>query len=64
MLEGAHGFYKAFALIRKPVFAPLFGGLGQSWVTVTLVFKPYACGTMTQSFVDCAIVYARKVVVA
>jgi 2-methylcitrate dehydratase PrpD len=55
VLEGSHGFYKAFAPSRKPDFAPLVDNLGRDWVTATLAFKPYACGTMTQPFVDCAI---------
>lgn len=60
VLEGPHGFYKAFAPSRKPAFAPLVEGLGETWVTATLAFKPYACGTMTQPFVDCAIDLARQ----
>ncbi len=60
VLEGSHGFYKAFAPTRKPDFAPLVEGLGETWVTATLAFKPYACGTMTQPFVDCAIELARQ----
>jgi 2-methylcitrate dehydratase PrpD len=60
VLEGAHGFYKAFAPSRTPDFAPLIDGLGKTWVTSTLAFKPYACGTMTQPFVDCAIDLARQ----
>jgi 2-methylcitrate dehydratase PrpD len=64
VLEGAHGFYKAFAPSRKPDFAPLIDGLGRDWVTATLAFKPYACGTMTQPFVDCAIDLAQQGVLA
>ena len=45
---------------RKPDFAPLVEGLGETWVTATLAFKPYACGTMTQPCVDCAIDLARQ----
>jgi 2-methylcitrate dehydratase PrpD len=64
VLEGAHGFYKAFAPSRTPDFAPLIDDLGRSWVTATLAFKPYACGTMTQPFVDCAIDLARRGIAA
>jgi 2-methylcitrate dehydratase PrpD len=64
VLEGSHGFYKAFAPSRKPDFAPLVDGLGETWVTATLAFKPYACGTMTQPFVDCAIELARQGIAA
>jgi 2-methylcitrate dehydratase PrpD len=59
VLEGHHGFYKAFAPSRRPDFAPLMEGLGQRWVIETIAFKPYACGTMTQPYIDCAIELAR-----
>ena len=34
-------------------------GLGTRWILETVAFKPYACGTMTQPFIDCAIELAR-----
>ncbi len=60
VLEGVHGFYKAFAPSKEPDFAPLLEGLGSQWVLQTLAFKPYACGTMTQPFIDCAIELAQS----
>lgn len=60
VLEGQHGFYKAFAPSKAPNFAPLVDGLGERWVLETVAFKPYACGTMTQPFIDCAIELARS----
>ncbi len=60
VLEGSHGFYKAFAPSKTPNFAPLLDGLGSNWVLETIAFKPYACGTMTQPFIDCAIELARS----
>jgi 2-methylcitrate dehydratase PrpD len=60
VIEGQHGFYRAFAPSRTPDFAPLLDSLGESWILETLAFKPYACGTMTQPFVDCAIALARQ----
>jgi 2-methylcitrate dehydratase PrpD len=60
VLEGAHGFYRAFAPSRQPEFEPLLDGLGSRWVMETIAFKPYACGTMTQPFIDCAIALARE----
>ena len=59
VLEGRHGFYRAFAPSRTPDFAPLTDGLGSRWILETVAFKPYACGTMTQPFIDCAIELAR-----
>jgi 2-methylcitrate dehydratase PrpD len=60
VFEGVHGFYKAFASSKTPDFAQLTGDLGQRWVGASLAFKPFACGTMTQPYVDCAIALARS----
>ena len=60
VLEGTHGFYKAFAPSVKPDFEPLRTDLGSSWLMQQIAFKPYACGTMTQPFVDCAIELAQQ----
>jgi 2-methylcitrate dehydratase PrpD len=54
VFEGLHGLYKAFAPSKTPDFMRLLHGLGESWVIEGLAFKPYACGTMTQPFIDCA----------
>jgi 2-methylcitrate dehydratase PrpD len=59
VLDGTHGFYKAFAPSVPPQFGRLLDGLGERWVMEGLAFKPYACGTMTQPFIDCAIALAR-----
>jgi 2-methylcitrate dehydratase PrpD len=32
----------------------LTGDFGKRWVTETLAFKPYPCGTMTHPYIDCA----------
>lgn len=55
VLEGVHGVYRAFAPSVAPDFGPLLEGLGRTWVMQAIAFKPYACGTMAQPFVDCAI---------
>jgi 2-methylcitrate dehydratase PrpD len=60
VLEGQHGFYKAFAPSKAPEFGPLLDSLATAWVLETVAFKPYACGTMTQPFIDCAIELARS----
>jgi 2-methylcitrate dehydratase PrpD len=60
VLEGEHGFYRAFAPSAIPDFAPLLSDFGQKWVMHQIAFKPYACGTMTQPFVDCAIELATQ----
>jgi len=60
VFEGVHGVYRAFAPSVKPNFEPLVEGLGSRWVLPTVAFKPYACGTMTQPFIDCAIRLAES----
>jgi 2-methylcitrate dehydratase PrpD len=64
VFEGKHGFYKAFAPSRVPDFTQITEELGQRWVGASLAFKPFACGTMTQPYVDCAIALARSGVTA
>ncbi|EWY41699.1 2-methylcitrate dehydratase [Skermanella stibiiresistens SB22] len=54
VMEGNHGFFSAFAPSIKPDFSPLLDGLGTEWVGAKLAFKPYACGTMVQPYIDCA----------
>ena len=60
VLEGVHGFYRAFAPCREPDFKPLLDGLGRDWVMPAIAFKPYACGTMTQPYIDCAVALAER----
>jgi 2-methylcitrate dehydratase PrpD len=59
VLEGVHGVYRAFAPSVPPDFEPLLAQLGREWVMPSIAFKPYACGTMTQPYVDCAIQLAE-----
>lgn len=60
VFEGAHGFFHAFSSPRATDFAPLVDDLGTRWEASRLAFKPFACGTMTQPYVDCAIDLARR----
>jgi len=64
VLEGTHGFFKAFAPSRAANFVNLLDGLGERWVMPSIAFKPYACGTMTQPYIDCAIVLADRGIAA
>jgi len=59
VLDGVHGFYKAFAPSLTPDYGAVMDGLGERWLTDTIAFKPYACGTMTQPYIDCAIRLAK-----
>lgn len=55
VFEGVHGLFAAFAPSIEPDFAPLTDNLGRHWEAARVAFKPYACGTMTQPFIDCAV---------
>ena len=56
VLEGEHGFFKAFAVAEiERDYTPVTKDLGQTWLMSDIAFKPYACGTMTQPYIDCAI---------
>ncbi len=56
VFEGAHGAFKAFAVPEiERDFGHLHDGWGARWEIANLAFKPYACGTMAQPFIDCAI---------
>ncbi len=61
VLEGTHGFYHAFAHGTDGDWKKLTDGFGERWVAHGIAFKPYACGTMTQPYVDCARRLARRI---
>ena len=60
VFEGKHGLFFGFAGKLRPDFSALTDDLGTRWEAGRLAFKPYACGTMTQPYVDCAIDLARQ----
>src|SRR5215468_5643543 len=60
VFEGVHGFFHGFANTTKGDYAAVTGDFGQRWVTETLAFKPYPCGTMTHPYIDCARRLAAK----
>jgi 2-methylcitrate dehydratase PrpD len=56
VLEGRHGFFHAFTNGDvEPDLSHLRDGLGERWLMEGVAFKPYACGTMAQPFIDCAL---------
>src|SRR3954463_2605318 len=61
VLEGTHGFFHAFARGAEGDWAKLTDRFGEECVANGIAFKPYACGTMTQPYVDCAARLAKKV---
>src|SRR6267143_4263739 len=54
VLEGVHGLFHGFAHTTTGDYDALTGDFGTRWVTDTLAFKPYPCGTMAQPYIDCA----------
>ncbi|MDB9915633.1 MmgE/PrpD family protein [Alphaproteobacteria bacterium] len=56
VFEGTHGVFNTFAKTSiKPDFSYITSELGEKWECSNLAIKPYACGTMAQPFIDCAI---------
>jgi 2-methylcitrate dehydratase PrpD len=61
VIEGTHGFFHAFADDNVPRdYTQVTDGLGTDWRCERLAFKPYACGTMAQPFIDCAIALRER----
>jgi 2-methylcitrate dehydratase PrpD len=54
VFEGTHGLFYGFAHTTKGDYEALIGDFGTRWVTETLAFKPYPCGTMAHPYIDCA----------
>jgi len=54
VFEGVHGLFYGFAHTTQGDFDALTGDFGTCWVTETLAFKPYPCGTMAHPYIDCA----------
>jgi 2-methylcitrate dehydratase PrpD len=54
LFEGTHGLFNGFAHTREGNWGALLDSFGERWVTETLAFKPYPCGTMIQPYADCA----------
>jgi 2-methylcitrate dehydratase PrpD len=60
VFEGVHGFFHGFANTTKGDYSVVADNFGSRWVTETLAFKPYPCGTMTHPYIDCARRLAAK----
>ena len=54
VFEGVHGLFHGFAHTTQGDYDALTGDFGARWVTETLAFKPYPCGTMAHPYIDCA----------
>jgi 2-methylcitrate dehydratase PrpD len=54
VFEGVHGLFHGFAHTTQGNYDAVTGDFGTRWVTETLAFKPYPCGTMAHPYIDCA----------
>jgi 2-methylcitrate dehydratase PrpD len=54
VFEGVHGLFHGFAHTAQGDYGAVTGDFGKRWVTETLAFKPYPCGTMAHPYIDCA----------
>lgn len=54
VFEGTHGLFHGFAHGQPANWDALLEKFGTRWVAATIAFKPYAAGTMTQPYIDCA----------
>jgi 2-methylcitrate dehydratase PrpD len=61
VLEGTHGLYHGFAHTTQGDWGRLVDGFGSRWISESLAFKVYACGTMTHPYIDCAVRLSRKI---
>lgn len=60
VFEGQHGLFAGFAPDVTPDFKRLTDDLGARWEIERIAFKPYACGTICQPYIDCAIELAQR----
>jgi 2-methylcitrate dehydratase PrpD len=61
VFEGAHGLYHGFARTTSGQWDKLLDGFGRRWVTSSIAFKLYPCGTMTHPYIDCARRLGKKI---
>ena len=54
VFEGHHGLFHGFANTLDGNFEAMLQGFGEQWLWQTIAFKPYACGTMSHPYIDCA----------
>jgi 2-methylcitrate dehydratase PrpD len=54
VFEGVHGLFHGFANTRDGDYSVIADDFGERWLTETVAFKPYPCGTMTHPYIDCA----------
>lgn len=56
VFEGEHGAFHAFSVPQiERDYSHLADGWGETWNAGNLSIKPFACGTMAQPYIDCAV---------
>lgn len=60
VFEGEHGLFHGFANTPDGDFDAMLDGFGQQWIWTTIAFKPYACGTMSHPYIDCAREFRKR----
>jgi len=60
VFEGKHGLFAGFAPDAPHAFERVIDELGVRWEIQRIAFKPHACGTICQPFIDCAIALAQR----
>src|SRR5687768_6878525 len=61
VFEGEHGLYHGFARTTSGQWDKLLDGFGRRWVTSSIAFKLYPCGTMTHPYIYCARRLSKKI---
>ena len=60
VFEGHHGLFHGFANTVDGDFEAMLAGFGEQWLWQTIAFKPYACGTMSHPYIDCAVAFRQR----
>lgn len=60
VFEGHHGLLHGFANTLDGNFEAMLEGFGKEWLWKTIAFKPYACGTMSHPYIDCALAFRSR----
>jgi 2-methylcitrate dehydratase PrpD len=58
--EGDHGLLHGFANTTEGAWEKLTADFGERWISETIAFKPYPCGTMIHPYIDCARRLAKR----
>lgn len=63
VFEGRFGLYRTFLGDEPVQLDRLTAGLGTTWETLRITFKPYPCCHLTHAFIDCVLALRRAHVI-